>query len=204
MAPLSTSRLQACLNGLRPEDPAARQAVLAISQERLRLLVRKMLKSYPGVRRWEETDDVLQNVLIRLDRMLREVTVASVKDYLCLAATHIRRELIDLARHYSGPEGPGSKHATPAPAAGGPAGATAEPADDSSADPARLALWTEFHRRIGLLAVEDRELFDLLWYQGLTQNEAAAQLGVSLSTAKRRWQSARLQIFKDLKGELPV
>jgi RNA polymerase sigma-70 factor (ECF subfamily) len=194
MTPPNTSRIQDCLNGLRPDDPAARQAVLAISQERLRLLVRRMLRRYPGVRRWEETDDVLQNVLIRLDRMLKGVRVDAVADYLRLAATHIRRELIDLARHYSGPRGLGANHATPAHGGAGPPDTVAEPSADSSGDPARLALWTEFHRQIGLLPEEEREVFDLHWYHGLTQAEAAALLGISLATVKRRWLSSRRKL----------
>ena len=32
-----------------------------------------MLKGYPGVGRWEQTDDVLQNSLVRLDRALGSV-----------------------------------------------------------------------------------------------------------------------------------
>jgi DNA-directed RNA polymerase specialized sigma24 family protein len=32
-----------------------------------------------------------------------------------------------------------------------------------------------------------RAVFDLLWYQGLTQAEAAALLGVAVRTVKSRW-----------------
>jgi RNA polymerase sigma-70 factor (ECF subfamily) len=202
MIPPSTSRLQACLDGLRPDDPAARGAVLEISQERLRLLVRKMLRRYPGVRRWEETDDVLQLVLLRLDRLLQEAKDFTVVDYLRLAATHIRRELIDLARHYGGPRGAGANHASPPGGAGPPGLFPAEPSD-SSADPAALACWTELHRQVEQLPAAECEVFDLLWYQGLTQAEAASVLGVSLNTVKRRWQAARLGLFRALNGELP-
>ena len=43
----------------------------------------------------------------------------------------------------------------------------------------------------------------MLWYQGLTQAEAAELLGVSSRTVKRRWQTARLRLFEALGGELP-
>jgi DNA-directed RNA polymerase specialized sigma24 family protein len=43
----------------------------------------------------------------------------------------------------------------------------------------------------------------LLWYEGLTQPEAATVLGVSLKTVKRRWQDARLFLFEAMKGEPP-
>jgi DNA-directed RNA polymerase specialized sigma24 family protein len=44
---------------------------------------------------------------------------------------------------------------------------------------------------------------DLLFYQGLQQAEAAAVLGVSERTVKRRWQSARLALHEALGGRLP-
>jgi RNA polymerase sigma-70 factor (ECF subfamily) len=50
----------------------------------------------------------------------------------------------------------------------------------------------------------EREVFDLLWYQGMTQEEAADLLGLSLSTVRRRWQAARLRLYEALGGELPV
>lgn len=199
-----TSRLQECLDRLRQGDPAARQALLENSLERLRLLTRKMLRQFPGVRRWEETDDVLQEVLLRLDRMLRDVTIVSVRDYLRLAATHIRRELIDLVRHYSGPQGLGANHATPRERGDGASGPL--PADkeaDSSSDPSTLLGWSELHRQVGLLPDEECEVFDLLWYQGVTQDQAAVLLHISTSTIKRRWQSARLNLMRALGGELP-
>lgn len=200
----STSSLQGYVDRLGQGDPAARQALLENSRERLRLLASKMLRRYPGVRRWEDTDDVVQNVLLRLDRMLRDVAIASVRDYLRLAATHLRRELIDLARHYAGPEGPGARHATPpergdTPGGPYPAGGPA----DAAEDPGELEGWCELHRRIAELPDGDRELFDLLWYQGLSQAEAAELLDVSVRTVKRHWQSARLRLMESLGGELP-
>jgi RNA polymerase sigma-70 factor (ECF subfamily) len=50
---------------------------------------------------------------------------------------------------------------------------------------------------------EEREIFDLLWYQGLSQAEAATLLKVSERTIKRRWQSARLKLHHALRGGLP-
>jgi RNA polymerase sigma-70 factor (ECF subfamily) len=41
---------------------------------------------------------------------------------------------------------------------------------------------------------EEREVVQLLWYEGLRQPEAAVVLGISLATLKRRWQVARLRL----------
>ena len=57
------------LDRLRAGDPAARNELIRHSRDRLRLLTRQMLRRFPGVRQWEETSDVLQNVLVRLLRV---------------------------------------------------------------------------------------------------------------------------------------
>ena len=44
------------------------------------------------------------------------------------------------------------------------------------------------------LPEEEREAFDLRWYQGLTQAEAALVLNVSEATVKRRWLAARARL----------
>jgi RNA polymerase sigma-70 factor (ECF subfamily) len=64
------------------------------------------------LKRWEQTDDVLQNATPRLCRALRETTPPTVRDFFRLAALHVRRELIDLARHHYGPQGPAARHHT--------------------------------------------------------------------------------------------
>ena len=71
----------------------------------LERLTRRMLKDYARLRRWEQTGDVLQNALLRLHRALASERPRSVRAFLALAATQIRRELIDLSRHHFGPEG---------------------------------------------------------------------------------------------------
>jgi RNA polymerase sigma-70 factor (ECF subfamily) len=186
---------------LRGGDPAAREALLGAAGERLRQLAHRMLQGYPRVRRWEQTDDVLQNALLRLYRTLQEVAPPTAADFLRLASLSLRRELIDLSRHYYGPQGHGAHHATLGPdaaAAGRP-----EPPASPSGGPDRLAAWAEFHEKAGQLPDEERAVFDLIWYQGLSQAEAAQALQVHERTVKRRWRSARLKLHEALHGELP-
>jgi RNA polymerase sigma factor (sigma-70 family) len=159
-----------------------------------------MLKGFPGVRRWEQTDDVLQNALVRLDRCLKSTRPPTAADFFRLAATQIRRELIDMARRYSGPEGLAAHYST---WAGSDRPAPADATPDATHDPGRLSAWTEFHCAIEALADEDRAVFDLLWYQGLTQGEAARVLGLSERQVNRRWIAARLRLADALGGQLP-
>jgi RNA polymerase sigma-70 factor (ECF subfamily) len=200
----TTVQIQACIDRLRSGDEAARAEMLDCACDRLRGLARKMLKGYPRVHRWEQTDDVLQNASLRLYRTLQQITPETPKDFFRLAALNMRRELLDLAKHYYGPLGQGARHATHVddPNQSGHNAVTADQSDVTN-EPTRMAAWTEFHEQIGALPDEEREVFDLLWYQGLTQVEAAELLQISERTIKRRWQSARIKLHDALKGELP-
>jgi RNA polymerase sigma factor (sigma-70 family) len=195
-----TTVIQSWLDRLHAGDDSAREKLFASASDRLARLAHRMLKGYPGVARWEQADDVLQNALIRLDRSLRAVTPLTAKGFFGLASAQIRRELIDLARHYYGPAGLGANHATTSEVEG----ATGlRSLAESTYEPSRLATWTEFHSEIEGLPDEDRELFDLLWYQGLTQADAAAVLGVSERTVNKRWIAARLKLRDALGAQLP-
>ena len=110
------------LDRLRAGDGSARDDLIALAQGRFVALARAMLRRYPHVRRWEETDDLLQAALMRLHRGLAVVRPEDVTHFDNLAATQIRRELIDLARSYHGPEGIGANHHTDGADPGGECG----------------------------------------------------------------------------------
>jgi RNA polymerase sigma factor (sigma-70 family) len=200
-----TTIIQGCIDRLHAGDESARVALLDCAADRLRRLARKMLKDYPGVARWEQGDDVAQNALIRLDRALRAVAPPTAREFFRLAAAQVRRELIDLARHYQGPRGLGANHATRADRGDSANGvAMAAGAPETTYDPGRLAAWAEFHAAVAALGEADRELFDLLWYQGVTQAEAAALLGVTERTINSRWLAARVRLGDSVGGQFPI
>jgi RNA polymerase sigma factor (sigma-70 family) len=203
----TTIHLQRCLERLQAGDPQAHSLLLQSANERLSRLTHKMLKADGRLRRWEDTGDVLQGALLRLWRALQEVEITSLRQFFRLAALQIRRELIDLARHHYGPQGPAAHHYTDA---------SADPVDSISAnptppqdrageshEPSRLAIWAEFHEQIDALPEEEREVFDLVYYQGLTHAEAAGLLNVSTKTVARRWQAGCLRLDEVLHGQLP-
>jgi RNA polymerase sigma-70 factor (ECF subfamily) len=197
-----TAEIQLRLDRLRSGDESARDELLDIARARFARLARRMLRGYPGVRRWEQTDDVLQNVAVRLWRALKEIRPESVQGFVRLAALQIRRELIDLARHYEGPEGPGRHLRGAGPSGAGAAHGLPDSSSDTD-DPTRLASWSEFHEAVGTLPDAERQVFDLLWYQGLTQREAGAILEITERVVKRRWRSARLRLHDTLGGRMP-
>lgn len=192
-----TAHLNDLVVRLHAGDASARDELVNAACDRLLRLTRKMLKSFPRVARWEQTDDVFQNAVIRLCKALQEVRPQSLQHFLHLAALHIRRELIDLARHHFGPQGPGAHHDT---------GHSENPilaAAQTTQDPGTLVQWSEFHEQVEVLPAEEREVFNLLWYHGVAQQEAATLLNISERSLQRRWQSARLKIFQAMKGTLP-
>ncbi len=203
MADASDSHLRPLLARASAGDAAAWAGVIEHSRGRLVRLARKMLHSFPRVHRWEDTDDVLQGALLRLLRALEAVRPQSVADYFALATQQLRRELLDLARHYYGPQGPGAHHASVASDPASAATPTPDWAEASSNDPGRLAALTEFHEHVAALPEPERQVVELLWYHGLTQAEAAEVLQISVPTVKRRWLAARLDLQKALLGEPP-
>lgn len=190
--PGHTTRLQNCLIAFTSGDLTAREAIIEHTCERLRIRTRQMLRAYPTVKRWSETDDVLQNAMIRLHRSLANVKPESPRQFYGLAATQIRRELIDLARHYTGGEGLGANHHTDD-------GTAVVRSSDTGHEPETTEGWNDFHQTVEQLPDEQRAVVDLLWYEGMSQPEAAKVLEMSLATLKRRWQAARLQLSEQLK-----
>lgn len=189
----SAVAIQPLLDRLRAGDATARDALIELAVGRLHRLARRMLGGFPRLRRWEDTDDVAQGAAMRLWSALRVDAPADPSGFFRLAATVIRRELIDLTRHHLGPEGGGANFASAA-------GTPPDPADTTQ-DPARLARWAEFHNRIAGLPDDDRELFDLLWYQGLTLDEAATVMGSTERTVRRRWRDARTRLASNFTGD---
>lgn len=183
----------------RAGDASAGEGLISLAQLRFAALARAMLRRHRHLRRWEETDDLLNAALSRLHRSLASVRPETVRHFDNLAATQIRRELIDLARSYYGPEGLGANHHTD----GTDPGARLARLGDGSGPPETLEGWAAFHEAVGRLPAEEREVFGLLWYRGMTHAQAAEALGVATKTVQRRWASARLLLQDALDGDHP-
>ncbi len=184
---VNTVQLNLWVERMRSGDRAASDELLRAVGNRLERLARKMLGRYPDVHRWVETGDVLQNALLRLLRSLEEVRPGSVRDFFGLAAEHMRRELLDLSRHFRGPRGFAAHHAS--------GGLEAlQPSDRAEVD-ADLERWSSFHEEAARLPEEERQVVGLIFYHGWTQEQAAEILGMSVRTLQRRWTDAlaRLQ-----------
>ena len=181
-------------------DGQAADALFKAVGERLEHMTRKMLRAFPAVHAMTETADVLQSSLIRLLITLRRVQPESTRHFFNLAAVHVRRELLDLARHFRG-ECPGRPAA--AKAAGDGFSDSLPEAPDEKSQEDDLDLWCRFHEAVEQLAAEEREVVGLVFYHGWTQARIAKLFQVDERTIRRRWQSACLQLHRLVGEHLP-
>jgi RNA polymerase sigma-70 factor (ECF subfamily) len=190
-----TTQLLRWVAEMRRGDEAARDRVFRHCYDRVRRLTRRMLQDFPRVRRWEDTIDVLHKALMSLERALRTVELTSTRHFFALASLKVRRVLLDLVRSYCGPQGLAANHVS---FPGNRSGAAGPAPPDPEGDPVSLAQWCDLQERIDKLPEEERDVFCLLFYQGLSQDEAAAVLGVARRTVQRRWQAALLSLHAHL------
>ena len=120
-----------------------------------------------------QADELLGAVAERLLKAMREARPQSVRQFFALANQHMRWELNDLARRLD--EQPAEVELCEELV---PLRVTS----DSGLTPDGLRML----QAIDMLPEEEREVFDLVRIQGMTQAEAAQVLGVAGVTVKRR------------------
>jgi len=206
MSDESTTVLQGYLErGLRG-DAEARRRLLELTRDRLLSHARRLLHGrYARVEPFAQTDDVVQQLYLKIlqnqDRFWvnsRGEPVQTLAEFFGHTSAWMRDVLCDRLRKAYGRD---DNHPAVLPLDGGASdtGPQHEPSSDT-ADGEKLRRWTEFHEAVAQLPDELRAVFDLLWYQGLTQAEAAALLGVAVPTVKLRWMKARLRVQQALGG----
>ena len=174
----TTAAVQRYLNDLAGDSPAEPvvRALLDRAVRRLHQLSATLLyRSYPRLARPPlnlQPDEMLSAVVERLLKALRAARPANPRQFFALACQHMRWELNDLARRLD--EQPTAvelgDESVPAPAS-----------SDSGLSPdARRML-----AAIDGLPEEEREAFDLVRIQGMSQSEAAQVLEVSVMTVNR-------------------
>jgi RNA polymerase sigma-70 factor (ECF subfamily) len=164
------------LAGGSPAEPVIR-ALLHRAVHRLGQLCTALLhRSYPRLTRPPlnlQPDEMLSAVVERLLKALREARPTTVRQFFALASQHMRWELNDMARRLD--EQPVAVELKEGMAA-------ASASSDSGLSPdARCML-----EAIDRLPEDEREAFDLVRIQGMSQAEAARVLGVSAMTVNRR------------------
>ena len=152
-----------------------------------------MLSDFPTVRRWEDTDDILQISALRVHKALTDCRWESPLHFFRLAGLQIRRTLIELARKYGRSSSFAAKHET---GFGGADCLEEVEACQERSSCVSLLEWAEFHEHVETLPDEAKEIFDLIWYAELEQEQIAGLLAISKRTVQRRWREARLLLSR--------
>jgi RNA polymerase sigma-70 factor (ECF subfamily) len=190
----TTAAIQGYLNALAGDQPAEPivRALLDRAVRRLHLLCGSLLQrkyrrlTLPPVNL--QTDEMLSAVVERLLKALESVRPQTVRQFFALACQHMRWELNDVARRLDQQQAAVELHDSQ----------VAAPGSSST-------MLTSGGRRI-LAAIDglpedEREAFDLVHVQGLSQPEAAEVLGISVRTVQRRLNRSLVFLSKEL-GDL--
>jgi RNA polymerase sigma-70 factor (ECF subfamily) len=180
------------VSGEASAEPLVRE-LMSASVNRLHVLCASMLlRSYPRLTQPPlnlQVDEMLSAVVERLLKAMRSVKPGNVRQFFALANQHMRWELNDLARRLDNEARAQQMRES----------LVAAPADSSASG------LTPNARRI-LDAIEglppdEREVFELVRFQGMSQPAAAAVLSVSPKTVQRRLNRAILILAEKL-GDL--
>ena len=192
-----TVKLQKYIDRWRAGDREAADELIRATTARLEKLARRMTRSFPNVRGQAETNDVLQSSLMRLLSTLLRLRPATTRDFFNLAAVHIRRELLDLARRY---KGKGWVALDACADADRPTRTAFEPQSAAVADD--FELWVRFHEAVDQLPMEQREVVGLVFYHGWTQVRIAELFNVDERTIRRRWSDACARLRELVGGDV--
>src|SRR5215475_8750398 len=176
------------LAGDQPAEPIVR-ALLDRSVRRLHLLCTNLL--YRKYRRLMlpplnlQPEEMLDAVVQRLLQAMRSVRPQTVRQFFALVNQHMRWELNDVARRLD--EQPTAvevrEDMVPAPA---------------SSDSVLTPDGRRILKAIDDLPEDEREVFELIHVQGMTQGEAAEVLGVAVRTVQRRLNRSLVLLANEL------
>ncbi|MEM1180326.1 MAG: sigma-70 family RNA polymerase sigma factor [Acidobacteriota bacterium] len=177
------------LNAWRSGDSQALDAVMPLIYTELRRLASAYMQGErPG--HVLQTTALVHEAFVTLSRH-RALRWRSRAHFLAMAATSMRRILIDQARHRNSVKR---------------GGLTTSVGLDEAVElaievaPQLLAL-DEALERLAAMDPEQGRLVELRYFGGLTVAETAEVLGVTERTVKRRWRTARIWLYRYLAGE---
>jgi len=170
-------------------DDQARDQLIPLVYDRLRGLAHQRLRAGPGETSLNTTGLVHELYLRLVDSPQMDLPDRS--HFLALASQIMRNLLVDRARAR-----------TAAKRGGGKAPLELEEALwISEANLDAVAELDEALTRLEALSARQSQLLQHRYFGGLTLEETAAALGVSLATAKRELRSARAWLALELKGK---
>ena len=180
-----TRILQAAQQG----DPTAADQLLPLVYDELRkLAVHRMAHEAAG--QTLQPTALVHEVWLRLAGHDAQTQFQNRQHFFGAAAEAMRRILIDRARHKQAVRHGGGQVRVELPET-----QIAMPGQEDE----MLAL-NEALDKLALRHKEEAELVKLRYFVGMTNEEAAAVLGVSVRTAKYYWTHARAWLFSEIQG----
>ncbi len=180
------------LRGDSPSEPVVRE-LMASAAQRLHMLCATLLyRSYPRLTQPPlnlRSEEMLSAVVERLLKAMREIHPPTVRQFFGLANQHMRWELNDLARRLDEETRAIELRESAIPAQAESSGSQLSPNIRRVMD------------SIEGLPEDEREVFNLVRIQGMSQTEAATVLDVSVKTIQRRLNRGLMLLANQL-GDL--
>jgi RNA polymerase sigma factor (TIGR02999 family) len=175
------------LDQMQQGDPQAAAKLLPLVYEELRHLAAAQLASEkPG-----QTLDATALVHEAFLRLVGDQRFADQRHFFRVAAEAMRRVLIDRARYKLRDRRGGNRARVP----------LSEVENATEAPEEQLLLLNEVLDRFAVEAPAKCELVKLRYFAGLSEEDAAAALGISRATASRYWTYARAWLISAMNEE---
>ncbi len=194
----TSAELKNLIDRLRRGDATARRELLERAHDRmLRIAARIFQDDFPGLHGRHDLESVVSEVWMRLVVALEATVPETVEGFFGLVFVKVRQVLLDMAQ---GQRRVDTRRRHGPLDAAEPESLAAFDKADTTHDPGRLALLTEFHEQVGKLPDEQRIVFDLHYYGGFTQAEIAEILEVHRKHVSRLWLAATGRLAHWLEG----
>jgi len=181
----SKGKITRLLDEINRGEKSAMNQLLPLVYQELHRLARSYFRRERGDHTLQPTALVHEAYLRLVDQ---RVTLENRGHFLALAATQMRRILLDYARRHSADRrgGAGQKVELDDMIAI----ADNQPIDIIALDAALL--------RLAALDPEQARLVDLRFFGGLSVEDTASVMGISAATVKRNWSSARAFLYREI------
>jgi RNA polymerase sigma-70 factor (ECF subfamily) len=194
----TTTDLQLLIDRLRRGDDVARRELLKRAHDRLlRIAARVFREDFPALHGRHDLESVVSEVWMRLAGALEMTRPETVEGFFGLVFLKVRQVLLDMAQSQRRLDARQAQ--TPPDGAGSDALADLD-LPDTTYDPPRLALLTEFHQQIEKLPDDQRRVFELHYYGDFSQADIAQMLGVHKKQVSRLWLAATGKLAAWLDG----
>lgn len=181
-APTNTDLLFQASEG----DPSAMEGILPVIYDELRRLAHRQLAREPEGRTLDTTALVHEAYLRLIDQT--RVAWQNRAHFMAIAATAMRRILIDRARRHRSEKGGGRLQRVPF-----------ESVDLAAEDRADVLLaLDEALSRLTAFNERQARIIECRFFGGLTEEETAEALGIGLRTVKRDWAKARSWLYQEI------